>query len=203
VFLTWKSRSKDLCKHFLTYAGLCSTVSVFCDAQYMLPIISSWYLCKPRRVFSQILCSCWYFKICFSFFKSNTNCTRYNPGSSCNSKERFGKTDTDLTVRRSSADDERIVFTAFWRRHWCRKASYRLPPNLGCQIVYSLTKNPSSGKFWRVWQWKMLEYFMDIGSILRAFDIFYDHLVYFVVIWYIIPRFGTYVAPRKIWQPCS
>jgi hypothetical protein len=31
---------------------------------------------------------------------------------------------------------------------------------------------------------------MTIWSILRAFDIFYDHLVYFVVIWNISSRFG-------------
>jgi hypothetical protein len=45
--------------------------------------------------------------------------------------------------------------------------------------------------------------------------IFYGHLVYFtaiwhifVAIWYILRLFNTffpfwYVAPRKIWQPCS
>jgi hypothetical protein len=32
--------------------------------------------------------------------------------------------------------------------------------------------------------------FMDIWSILRSFEIFYDLLVYFVLIWYIFPRFG-------------
>jgi hypothetical protein len=32
--------------------------------------------------------------------------------------------------------------------------------------------------------------FMDIRFILRPFGIFYGHLVYFVVIWYIF------------WQPC-
>jgi hypothetical protein len=31
---------------------------------------------------------------------------------------------------------------------------------------------------------------MDVWSILRPFDIFYDHLVYFVEIWYIFPRYG-------------
>jgi hypothetical protein len=33
-------------------------------------------------------------------------------------------------------------------------------------------------------------YFREIWSILRPFEIFYGHLVYFVVIWYISPRFG-------------
>jgi hypothetical protein len=31
---------------------------------------------------------------------------------------------------------------------------------------------------------------MTIWSILRPLEIFYGHLVYFVVIWYISPRFG-------------
>jgi hypothetical protein len=31
---------------------------------------------------------------------------------------------------------------------------------------------------------------MTIWFILRQLEIFYGHLVYFVVIWYIIPRFG-------------
>jgi hypothetical protein len=44
--------------------------------------------------------------------------------------------------------------------------------------------------FWRVLQWKMLVYCMGIWSILWTFNIFYGHLVYFVVVWYIFPRFG-------------
>jgi hypothetical protein len=35
-----------------------------------------------------------------------------------------------------------------------------------------------------------LVYFMAIGYILWPLEIFYGHLVYFVVIWYIFPRFG-------------
>jgi hypothetical protein len=31
---------------------------------------------------------------------------------------------------------------------------------------------------------------MTIWSILRPLETFYGHLVYFVVIWYIFPRFG-------------
>jgi hypothetical protein len=31
---------------------------------------------------------------------------------------------------------------------------------------------------------------MTIWSILRPLEMFYGHLVYFVVIWYISPRFG-------------
>jgi hypothetical protein len=52
------------------------------------------------------------------------------------------------------------------------------------------TKNPNLGKFWRVLLWKILAYFMTIWSKLRTLEIFYVHLVYFVVIWYIFPRFG-------------
>jgi hypothetical protein len=45
--------------------------------------------------------------------------------------------------------------------------------------------------------------FLTIWSIFRLFGIFYGHLVYFVVIWYILTRFGMlYQEPRIIWQPC-
>jgi hypothetical protein len=44
--------------------------------------------------------------------------------------------------------------------------------------------------FWRILQWKMLVYFGDIRSTLRPFNMFYGHMVYFVVIWYIFPCFG-------------
>jgi hypothetical protein len=71
----------------------------------------------------------------------------------------------------------------------------------GCQMVYFQTKNPNLGKFRRVLDWKMLIHFKAIWNIYRIFDIFYDHLVHFVLIWYFF-RFW-YHAPRKIWQPCS
>jgi hypothetical protein len=45
------------------------------------------------------------------------------------------------------------------------------------------------GKFWRVLQWKMLVYFMDIWPLLRPIGLFYAHLAYFMVIWYICPHF--------------
>jgi hypothetical protein len=63
------------------------------------------------------------------------------------------------------------------------------------------TKNPNLGKFLRVLQWKMLKYFMDIGSILQQIGLFYDHLVCFMVIWYMYFSPFWYVAPRKIWHP--
>jgi hypothetical protein len=62
-------------------------------------------------------------------------------------------------------------------------------------------QNPSLGKFCTVLQWKVFAYFMDIWSILQPFDIFYDHMAHFVVIWYIFPF--LYVVARKIWQPWS
>jgi hypothetical protein len=60
----------------------------------------------------------------------------------------------------------------------------------GCQMVCFQIKNPNLGKFWRVLQWKILAYFMTIWPSLRSLKIFYGHLVYFVVIWYIFPHFG-------------
>jgi hypothetical protein len=33
-------------------------------------------------------------------------------------------------------------------------------------------------------------------NILVQFGLFYGHLIYFMVIWYVLP-----IAPRKIWQP--
>jgi hypothetical protein len=57
-------------------------------------------------------------------------------------------------------------------------------------MVCFQTKNPTLGKFWRVLQWKILGSFMTIWSIFRPLKIFYVHLVYFVVIWYISTCFG-------------
>jgi hypothetical protein len=54
-------------------------------------------------------------------------------------------------------------------------------------MVCFRTKNLNLGKFWRVLQWKMLAYCIDIWSILQSFGIFYGHWVYFVVIWYNFP----------------
>jgi hypothetical protein len=59
----------------------------------------------------------------------------------------------------------------------------------GCQMVYFQTKNFNLGNFWRVLQWKILIYFLCHAVYLRPFDIFYGHLVNFVVIWYIFPHF--------------
>jgi hypothetical protein len=56
----------------------------------------------------------------------------------------------------------------------------------GCQMVSIQTKSPNLGKFWRALYWKMLIYFMAIWNILLTCGIFYDHLVHFVIIWYIL-----------------
>jgi hypothetical protein len=60
----------------------------------------------------------------------------------------------------------------------------------GCQMVCFQTKNPNLGKFWRVLHWKMLRSLMAIWNMLRSFGKFYDHLVHFVLIWYIFSGFG-------------
>jgi hypothetical protein len=77
-------------------------------------------------------------------------------------------------------------------------------------MVYFQTKNPDSGKFWKV---KTMEdvgrfyghlvYFYVHLMLLLPFGTFYGHLVHFMVIWYILWSFGVffpfwYVATRKI-----
>jgi hypothetical protein len=49
------------------------------------------------------------------------------------------------------------------------------------------TKDSNLGKYWRASDWKMIMYVMAIWNILWRFGIFYDHLVHFVLIWYIFP----------------
>jgi hypothetical protein len=72
----------------------------------------------------------------------------------------------------------------------------------GGQMAYFQTKNPNLGKFWRDLQWNIL-------AFLWPFGIFYGHLVYFVAVGYILFLLFAivfpfwYVAPRKIWQPCT
>jgi hypothetical protein len=64
------------------------------------------------------------------------------------------------------------------------------PLKQGCQMACFETKNPNLGKFWRVFQWKMLVYFVAIWFILRPFGIVCARLVYFMVSCYIFHRFG-------------
>jgi hypothetical protein len=60
----------------------------------------------------------------------------------------------------------------------------------GCQMVYFRTKNPDLGKFLRALDWKIFIHFMDVQNILQIFGDFYDHLVHFVLIWYMFSGFG-------------
>jgi hypothetical protein len=46
----------------------------------------------------------------------------------------------------------------------------------------------------------MLVYFTAVWHNLWPFDIMHGRLVWFVAIWYIFPRFGSFWL-RKIWQP--
>jgi hypothetical protein len=85
-----------------------------------------------------------------------------------------------VNVHPSSSPKKALKFSWKW---------YRTPPQ-GCQMVCFQTKNRNLGKFWMVLLWKILLYFVTTWSILQPLEIFYGHLVYFVVIWYISPRFG-------------
>jgi hypothetical protein len=57
-------------------------------------------------------------------------------------------------------------------------------------MVCFQTKNHNLGKFLRALDGKMLIYFMAIWNILRPFGTFCDHLVHFVLLWYIFSGFG-------------
>jgi hypothetical protein len=60
-------------------------------------------------------------------------------------------------------------------------------------MIYFKSKNPDLGKFWTVLKCKMLVFFA-IRSNFSPFGTFYDHLVYFVVIWYIFGHLVYFVA---------
>jgi hypothetical protein len=49
----------------------------------------------------------------------------------------------------------------------------------------------------------MLVHFMNFGLILRPFGILYAHLVYFVVFWYIFPRFGMFFQEKSGNHDCD
>jgi hypothetical protein len=51
----------------------------------------------------------------------------------------------------------------------------------------------------------MLEYFLALWNILQTFGIFYDHLVHFVLIWYIFPVLEscTYKNLATLWETSS
>jgi hypothetical protein len=67
------------------------------------------------------------------------------------------------------------------------------PEGQGCQMAYFQTKNPNLGKFLRICNGKMLVYYEAIWSVFRPFVVFCGRSVYFMAIWYVIPR--------EIWQP--
>jgi hypothetical protein len=75
------------------------------------------------------------------------------------------------------------------------------PINQVCQMVCFQTKNSKLGKLLRVFQWKMLVYFMTIWPILRPLEIFHGHLVYLVVIWYILyqEKSGNPAVAHRPW----
>jgi hypothetical protein len=62
----------------------------------------------------------------------------------------------------------------------------------GCQMLYFQARIPNLGAFCRMFQWKMLVYFMSIWYILQPFGIFYSRLVYFTAVWYIFWLFGIF-----------
>jgi hypothetical protein len=64
-------------------------------------------------------------------------------------------------------------------------------------MVCFQTKNPNLGNFGGFLQWKILVCFMTIRSILPLLEILFGHLVYFVVIWYIFPRFGIFYQEKS------
>jgi hypothetical protein len=95
----------------------------------------------------------------------------------------------------------------------------KIAPNFDDPIVWSFRvrhrfarwyifrpKNRNLGKFLRVLELKMLVYLMDILSTLKPFNIFYGHLGYFEVIWYIFPRFAIFyqksLATLVRWRFC-
>jgi hypothetical protein len=59
-------------------------------------------------------------------------------------------------------------------------------------MVYFQTQNPNLDKFWKTLEnVENVGIFMPIWNMLWPFGIYYGHLVYYVVIWYIFHRFGT------------
>jgi hypothetical protein len=55
-------------------------------------------------------------------------------------------------------------------------------------MVRFQTKNLNFGKIFRVSDWRMFKY------ILRPFELFYEHLGYFMTIWHIVCSFGTFFS---------
>jgi hypothetical protein len=69
-------------------------------------------------------------------------------------------------------------------------------------MVYFQTKNLDLGKFLgALLHGKMLISFMASSNILLTFEKFYDHLVHFVLTWYIIPVLVSCVYREKSGNP--
>jgi hypothetical protein len=80
------------------------------------------------------------------------------------------------------------------RRAKVRSLQKRVFNTIARWYIYSRTKNPNLGKFWRVLVYCTVVWY------------FYGHLEYFMAVWYIICPFGIffpcwYLALRRIWQP--
>jgi hypothetical protein len=90
-----------------------------------------------------------------------------------------------VTLRRFLRCEKPLKLT----HNFCKSAKRGSGSDQGCQMVCFQISNDLV-KFWRALQWKILVYFLTIWSILRPLQIFYGHMSYFVVIWYVYPRFG-------------
>jgi hypothetical protein len=70
-------------------------------------------------------------------------------------------------------------------------------------MVYFKTKNPNLGEFGglrygKFWYILLLHIWIILRSLCRYIVWPFGN---FVLIWYVIPHFGT-MYPEKIWQPC-
>jgi hypothetical protein len=111
--------------------------------------------CKPNPA----LVSCWLWKVhtCLS--------NRYTHKTGFARWHRYFQNAANLKAKRVT------VLVKFVRTSQQRQ---------GCQRYQKF----EFGKIMRAMEWKMLVYFMVTCNLLRTFGIFYDHLAYFVVIWY-------------------
>jgi hypothetical protein len=60
-------------------------------------------------------------------------------------------------------------------------------------------QNSQFGQMFEGSRLENVDIFLSHLEYLEAFGIFYDHLVHFVLIWYIFPVMG--IMHKKIWQP--
>jgi hypothetical protein len=55
-------------------------------------------------------------------------------------------------------------------------------------MVYFPTKNANCGIFWKVFEWKILLYFMVICYVLGQLGQFFPFLVHFPPFWFVVPK---------------